>query len=140
MNERSRTTFAALADVLVPAADGFPAASAAGAGTVALDRFLAALPELAQPLEALLDRVEGLDPEAAVEQLRTDEAAFGLLAFAVAGGYLTEPAVLSRLGYRGRVASPVGDDLDDDVIALLELAIAGGPRYREIEPAALDLT
>ena len=138
MNERRRKTFAALADVLVPEADGFPAASAAGAGTVALDRFLAALPELEQPLEALLDRLEGLDPEAAVEQLAADEAAFGLLGFAAAGGYLTEPAVLSRLGYRGRVAAPVGDDLDDEVLALLEQAIDGGPRYREIEPTAAE--
>ena len=138
MNEARRAVLADLADRLIPSEashtvgdeSALPSAREAGVAQGGLDRVLAALPELAGPLAALLDRAAGVDPALALVELRTDPAALGVLEAVVAGAYLTEPAVLSRLGYRGRAASPVADDLDDDVVALLETAVDRGPIYR----------
>lgn len=130
MNERQRETAAALAELLVPAGSGMPSAREAGAGEAGLDRVLVALPELAAPLGALLDRASGRDPAEALAELREDAEAFSLLALLAAGAYLTEPEVLERLGYRGRPATPLGDDLDDGVVDLLEAVLARGGKYR----------
>lgn len=130
MNERRRETAAALAELLVPAGSGMPSAREAGAGEAGLDRVLVALPGLAAPLGALLDRASGRDPAEALAELRDDAEAFSLLALLAAGAYLTEPEVLERLGYRGRPATPVGDDLDDEAIELLEAVLARGATYR----------
>lgn len=130
MNERRRETAAALAEQLVPAGSGMPSAREAGAGEAGLDRVLAALPELAVPLGALLDRAAWRDPVEALAEIREHADAFSLLALLAAGAYLTEPDVLERLGYRGRQATPVGDDLDNEVIALLESVVARRATYR----------
>jgi hypothetical protein len=49
-----RATFAALADVLVPAAEGMPAASAVDIAGAGLDRVLRARPDLEAPLSRIL--------------------------------------------------------------------------------------
>jgi hypothetical protein len=49
LNERARATLRALADVLVPAGDGFPSASDAGVAGAWLDAMLVARPDLLQP-------------------------------------------------------------------------------------------
>ena len=120
MNERRRTTLALLAELLIPAADGFPSGRDAGVAQAGVDRVLTALPELQAPLAAALDRVDGLAAEAALAGLHGEPDGESIVQLVVAGAYLTEPAVLSRLGYRGRAASPVRDDLDNEVVELLE--------------------
>jgi len=49
-----RAAFAALADVLVPAAEGMPAASEVDIAGVGLDRVLRARPDLEAPLARVL--------------------------------------------------------------------------------------
>ena len=131
MNERRRATFASLAELLVPAVDGMPSAREAGAANAGLDRVLAARPELQAPLVQLLDRATGPDPAVALADLQREQAAFELLAFAVAGGYLTEPVVMGRLGYPGRPETPMTDDIDDEVVSLLEPVLDRGAVYRD---------
>lgn len=131
MNGRAREVLASLADLLVPPGDGMPSALEAGVASAGIDRVLAACPELESPLVRLLDRGTPPDPAGLLDELRTDPQAFGLLAFAVVGAYLTEPRVMDRLGYRGRPVAPVADDLDAGVRSLLESVLERGPVYRD---------
>jgi choline dehydrogenase-like flavoprotein len=108
LDARQRSRFAALADQMIPPAAGHPAPSAVGASGPLLDRALACRPDLVEPLrrglvvgpglgaEALLDRLDGVDPPAA-RALRT----------CVAGSYYMAPEVRSAIGYDGQEAAPV---------------------------------
>jgi hypothetical protein len=131
VNVSARTALAALADELVPAGDGMPSASEAGVAHGGVDRVLAVCPELAEPLGHILGRARDCTATEVLAELAGDEEAFRLLAFVVVGAYLTEPVVMGRLGYRGRQAAPVRDDIDDEVVELLERVLERGPVYRE---------
>ena len=133
MTERQRATFAVLAETLVPAAEGMPTVQDVALAQQGLDRVLVACPELEQPLAATLDRLDGLDGKQSLAALGSRPDELELALFAVVGAYVTSPAVTSRLGYRGRVATPLVDDVDDEVVALLEGVLARGPRYRRVE-------
>lgn len=111
--------YMALAELLVP-----------GSGGRGLERVLEALPELEEPLRALVETA-ALAPSPADALAEMDGEARELLALAVAGGYLTDPEVLRELGYPGRPAVPVEDDLDAEAIALLDVVRARGRVYRE---------
>ena len=115
MNERERGVLSSLAETMIPAEGALPSGRQAGVGEAGLDRVLDALPELAPPLTAVLGRLDGTE---AFDTL--DPEAQQVLGIVVAGAYLTEPAVVARLGYRGRAATPVRDDIDDEVVELLE--------------------
>jgi choline dehydrogenase-like flavoprotein len=102
LSAAQRSRLEGLADALIPAADGMPAASDVGVGGGALDRVLAARPDLTDGLVAALDEaadargVDDLSP-ASVRTLR----------YVVAAAYYLDPAVRERLGYPGTVARPV---------------------------------
>ncbi len=130
MNNGRRRTLAGLADLLVPGADGMPSASDAGVSGAGLDRLLEALPDLEAPLEALLDEAAGREPEAALAALHREGRA-AVLEIVTAGSYLTDGEVAALLGYGGREATPLADDLDDEVVELLESVLARGRAYRE---------
>ena len=70
---RGRATFAGLADVLVPATGGMPSASEIGVHERWVDRVIAARPDLAGRLEALLAAAAGCDPGAEVARLQAEE-------------------------------------------------------------------
>jgi hypothetical protein len=133
MNPEQRATLAALADVLVPAGADLPSASAAGVAERWLDEVLVALPEVREPLAALLLAVHGQDPAAAVAHLRVDApGGFELLCTVVAGAYFLNPEVQRSLGYPGPQAVPitVEDPPDYEQNGLLASVIARGPIYR----------
>ena len=76
-----RSILAALADVLIPAGDGFPAASVAGVAGGGLDQVLSFRPDLAPGLKKLLAAAEGRPAAEFVAGLKANEpAGFGLLA------------------------------------------------------------
>ena len=127
-----RTTLAALADVLVPAAEGMPAASEVGIDGEGLDRVLRARPDL----EPLLARVLGegvlVDPAGRVRELQSeDPAGFEALALAATGGYYTVARVRALIGYPGQVYEParVGQDIDTSD-PMLWRVVERGPVYR----------
>jgi hypothetical protein len=123
-----RDTLAGLADALIPAADGMPAASEAGAAGALLDRVLAVRSELEEPLAAVTAAAAGRDPAAEVERLQRDEPElFEALTTAIAGGYFMSEDVRARLGYPGQQALALEDDLDPE---LLRPVIERGPIYR----------
>jgi len=130
-----RTTLAALADVLIPAADDheLPSAGQAGVAERWLDEVLSVLPEVAEPLATLLLGVAEEEPYAAVARLQIeDPVGFDLLCTVVAGAYFLNPEVRQSIGYPGQQAVPIVVETPPDYErdGLLASVIARGPVYR----------
>lgn len=125
-----RKVLAALADVLIPAGDGFPAASQAGVSREGIDQVLAARPDLEAGLARVLAAAEGRDAEELVAELRAgDPAGFGVLAEVVPGAYFLDAGVRASIGYHGQTAQPI-DPADGVDRELLRPVIERGPIYR----------
>jgi hypothetical protein len=123
-----RETLAGLADVLIPAADGMPSASEAGATGRLLDEVLRVRGDLEEPLATLTAAAADKDPRAEVDRLKAEEPElFEALTTAIAGGYFMSDYVRERLGYPGQQALQLEDDHDP---ALLQPVIDRGPIYR----------
>jgi hypothetical protein len=120
----NRERLAELADALIPAEDGMPSASEAGAVGEWLDAVLAARPEFAGPLEGLAGSSE---PIATLPE--RDPAGWGVLTAAVVAAYYMNPDVSARVGYAGQRAIPIDPDAPD-YLDLLESVKARGAVYR----------
>jgi hypothetical protein len=126
-----RAVLAGLADVLIPAGDGMPSASAAAVAEEGLNLVLAAVPSLEASLADVLARARGRDPAEVVASLaRTDPAAFGILTEVVTAAYFMNPAVREAVGYTGQGPSPIDPRVDYMEDGLLESVIKRGPIYR----------
>src|SRR5688572_29350428 len=102
-----RAVLAALADVLIPAAEGMPSASEANAHGKWLDRAPAARRDLEPVLARLLAEARGRDPDEEVRRLDAEEPeAFAALMTLVAGAYTMNLKVRKRLGYPGQKHNP----------------------------------
>ena len=126
-----RAVLAGLADVLIPAGDGFSSASEAGVAGQVLDEVLSVRPDLAAGLKKLLASAKGKPAAEFLAELQNvDPASFGLLAELVPGAYFLNPQVRASLGYHGQGPHPIDprpDYLDD---GLLQSVIDRGPIYR----------
>ena len=134
MSALDRERFGALADELVPAAEGMPSATDAGVHREGLDRVLAARPDLAPVLERVLAGAAG-EPGDVLRRLEDeDEAGFAALTLAVTGAYYTDPAVRRLIGYPGQRYQPElvtrAPDWDE---AALARVVARGAIYRSTE-------
>ena len=131
LNERERAVLGALADVLIPAGEGFSSANDAGVAARGLDEVLNCRPELFESLKRLAARAQGREPREFMDELkRSDPLAFGLFADFVGGAYFLNAHVREKLGYGGQTARPIDphpDYLDDE---LLQSVIDRGPIYR----------
>jgi hypothetical protein len=128
-----RAVLAGIADALIPKADGMPAASEAGVAGRWLDEVLRLRPDFGPPLIAVLDKVKGVEPNAAVARMRAeDPAGFGVLAEVVAGGYFLNKEVRTAIGYPGQQSVPIAseDPPDYEQDGLIASVIARGPIYR----------
>lgn len=128
-----RAVLAAVADVLIPKGDGMPSATEAGVAGRWLDEVLQLRPDFGPPLAAVLDKMKGLDPTAAVTRERADDpAGFGVLAEVVAGGYFLNPRVRSAIGYPGQQSVPIQPEEPPDYEqdGLIASVIARGRVYR----------
>jgi hypothetical protein len=126
-----RATLAALADVLIPTA------SQAGVAERWLDEVLIALPELSEPLTALLQKLESQAPTGAIAKIQQeDPGGFDLLCTVVAGAYFLNPEIRRTIGYPGQQAVPiqVEDPPDYEQDGLLASVISRGPIYRPTPP------
>lgn len=134
IDERLRARLAAVADRLIPAADGMPAASRVDIGGRQLDAVLASRPDLADDIRRVLEAAGDVqDAIAWIEALRADDVSgYEALVTAVVGGYYLHPEVKRLLGYPGQVAEPVNVDPLPDYAdeGLLERVYARGPIYR----------
>jgi hypothetical protein len=134
MDERLRTRLSAVADLLIPAADGMPAPSSVAIGGSQLDLVLASRPDLEPALLRALDAADDVDDGIAwlaALQVR-DPAAHDALVLAVVAGYYLRPEVQRLLGYPGQVAEEVSVAALPDYVSegLLERVYERGPIYR----------
>jgi hypothetical protein len=126
-----RAVLAGLADVLIPAGDGMPSASAAGVDEHGLDQVLAAVPSLAASLADVLSRAKGREPAEVIRSLaRTDPSAYGVLTEVVTAAYFMNADVRKAVGYTGQGPSPLDPRVDYMEDGLLESVIKRGPIYR----------
>ena len=126
-----RAVLAGLADVLIPAGDGMPSASAATVAEEGLDQVLAAVPGLRASLADVLARAQGREPAEVVASLaRTDPAAYGVLTEVVTAAYFMNPNVRKAVGYTGQGPSPLDPRVDYMEDGLLESVIKRGRIYR----------
>jgi hypothetical protein len=118
----------ALADRLIPAEDGMPSASEAGATGRWLEAVLAARPDLQAPLEGLAASTAGMSAEQAIAVLpERDPAGWTALTSAIVAAYYFNPEVCERIGYQGQRALPLGPPDHEE---LLDSVVARGPVYR----------
>ena len=130
-NPDQRAVLAGLADVLIPAGDGMPSASAARVAGEGLDQVLAAVPSLGPGLARVLATAKGREPAEVVAGLaRTDPGAYGILTEVVTAAYFMNPDVLKAVGYTGQGPSPLDPRVDYMEDGLLESVIKRGPIYR----------
>ena len=132
LDASQRGSFGALADILIPHAEGMPAATEIDISGVALDRVLKVRPDLLPDLERALKADTG-DPaaERIADLQKLDPAAFDAVAIAATGGYYMDSTVRGLIGYPGQTFTPerLADtiNLDDP---LIQKVIARGPIYR----------
>jgi hypothetical protein len=126
-----RAVLAGLADVLIPAGDGMPSASAADVAGEGLNQVLAAVPSLGLSLADVLAGAKGREPAEVVARLaRTDPAAHGILTEVVTAAYFMNPDVCKAVGYTGQGPSSLDPRVDYMEDGLLESVIKRGPIYR----------
>jgi hypothetical protein len=126
-----RAVLAGLADVLIPAGDGMPSASAGAVAEEGLNKVLAAVPDLGASLADVLAKAKGREPAEVIAGLaRTDPAAYGILAEVVTAAYFMNPDVRKAVGYTGQGPSPIDPRVDYMEDGLLESVIKRGPIYR----------
>ncbi|MFI6322302.1 hypothetical protein ACIBG8_32530 [Nonomuraea sp. NPDC050556] len=128
LDPAERATLSALADLLIPAEDGMPAASAAGVPEGGVDYVLDVRPDLCGPLVTLLAEAADEDPCAFLRDL--DPEAMAALGEVVAGAYYLDDRVRVLIGYHGRRAVPVdeSEEIDPDLLAPV---LARGPIFRD---------
>lgn len=133
ISDERRAQLGAMADELIPAGGGMPSASQAGVAGRYLDEVLAARPDLAEPVERMLEGVDGLAPGAAIAKLRdTDPEGWGVLTAIVPGAYFLNAEIRAAIGYPGLERRPIDPDAEPDYNqdGLLDSVVARGPVYR----------
>lgn len=133
LSEQDRATFAALADVLIPEAEGMPSASQAGVHLETLDRILALRPDLVEPFLRGIRAAAGQGAQAAANTLnQQDPAALTAIGLAASAGYYMQPQVRQLIGYPGQESRPGNPDETPEYVAngMLQQVIDRGPIFR----------
>jgi hypothetical protein len=133
VSEETRKRLVAIADDLVPAAEGMPAASEVNVGGKQLDLVLGTLPHLAPHLERALSWEE--PPTSGIEwtcRLQAEDVdAYVAITVALVGAYYTHPRVKQLLDYPGQVGQAVFVGYPEYVTeGLLDVVLERGPIYR----------
>ncbi|CUR58789.1 conserved hypothetical protein [metagenome] len=132
LTDDDRSTFAGIADVLIPDAEGMPSATQAHVPERHLDEALSYRPDLAEGLQQALGAARGLPAEEAIELLNTEHIpAFEALGTLLAGAYFLSPDVRELIGYPGQVPTPARDDVDS-YLDLLENVLERGQVFRAV--------
>jgi hypothetical protein len=126
------TTFAAVADFLIPAAHGMPSA----ADVVNDDRVafvLRARPDLTEPLRAALRTDLGRDVQTRLNALVNEPTNLAALQLTIVAGYYTDKRVRELIGYPGQMAIEVKSWLVPEYLeeGLIDAVLARGPVWRD---------
>jgi len=125
INPDQRATFAALADVLIPASDTMPSATAAGVADALLDQALGYRPDLVGPFTAALAACAGKDAENALDDLsKEDPGQFEALTVVASGAYFLSPTVKAAMPYDA-APRPAREDMDSYIDLLANVVERG---------------
>ncbi|GAB5471159.1 MAG: hypothetical protein Kilf2KO_41890 [Rhodospirillales bacterium] len=133
INDRHRATFAGIADVLIPEAEGMPSASQAEVPGAILDRVVELRSDLREAFFRGLNKASGQDPQTAIEGLdRDDPEALGAIGLLASAAYYMQPQVRALIGYPGQENRPVDAESEPAYIAngMLQEVIDRGSIYR----------
>lgn len=134
LDETLRATFAAIADVLIPNAEGMPSASEMDVQGEVLDRILGLRPDLRENLLRGLSKAVGRSASDAANDLnKTDAAALSAIGLVASAGYYMSPRVRELIGYPGQQSRPETDpDATPEYVAngMLQQVIDRGPIFR----------
>ncbi len=133
LDDAARSTFAALADHLIPAAHGMPSARDV-VDDERLRFVLGSRPDLVEPLSAALRDDLGDDPSHRLDRLEREESAnHAALTFVVVAGYYTDADVRKRIGYPGqrRILPDSGATEPWHEEGLTDQVLARGPVYKD---------
>ena len=133
LDDSLRGTFLALADALIPEAEGMPAASQVGVGGDILERMLALRPDLRDAFTRGLHAAAGKPAAEAAQALnRDDQAALGAIGLVAAAGYYMSPKVRALIGYPGQESRPADPDAAPEYVAngMLQQVIDRGPIFK----------
>jgi choline dehydrogenase-like flavoprotein len=125
LSDTQRERLRELADIVVPAGDGMPAASEVDVGGPLVDRVLAARPDLLEPLARVLDGAGAGTTFAHLEQ--ADPSALNQARYVIAAAYYLDDRVRALLEYAPEPAQPVRADLYPTYVAegLLDHLLTG---------------
>jgi hypothetical protein len=133
LDDALRGTFLALADALIPEAEGMPATSRVGVGGDILERMLALRPDLRDAFIRGLRAAAGKPAAEAAQALnRDDQAALGAIGLVAAAGYYMSPKVRALIGYPGQESRPADPDATPEYVAngMLQQVIDRGPIFK----------
>lgn len=129
-----RATFAGIADVLIPEAEGMPSASQVGVHEAVLDRILSLRPDLVENFLRGLNKASGQEPRAAANLLnKEDTPALSAIGLVASAGYYMEPRVRKLIGYPGQEKRPEADpDATPEYVTngMLQQVIDRGPIFK----------
>jgi hypothetical protein len=107
MTYERRAIFAGIADVLIPAEEGMPAATEVGVHLDMVDHVLSLRPDLADDFWRGLDAAAGKPAGVAANDLNKDDAAaLSAIGLAASAGYYMTPKVRELIGYPGQQSRP----------------------------------
>lgn len=129
-----RETFKGIADVLIPNAEGMPAASEVGVHEETLDMILGLRPDLRENFVRGLTSIQGKEPRDAANALNmSDGHALTAIGLVASAGYYMSPVVREKIGYPGQQSRPDPDpDATPPYVAdgMLQKVIDRGPIFR----------
>lgn len=133
LTPQQRAAFGAIADHLIPAYKGLPAATTVGVHQDMLDAVLSYRPDIEEPFLRGLAAVDTGDLSASLNALfRADADAFNALGLAASGGYYMTAEVRAILGYPGQESLTYDAHATPDYLTdhMLERVVRRGPLYR----------
>ncbi len=133
VSDSHRATFAGLADVLIPEAEGMPSATQVEVHGAILDRVVELRPDLREAFFRGLNKAEGQDPPQAAQALNKDDPeALGAIGLLASAAYYMEPSVRERIGYPGQENRAIDADAEPEYVAngMLQVVIDRGPIFR----------
>ncbi len=133
VSDSHRATFAGLADVLIPEAEGMPSATQVEVHGDILDRVVELRPDLREAFFRGLNKAAGQDPTEAAHALnREDAEALGAIGLLASAAYYIQPKVRQLIGYPGQENRPVDADSEPEYVAngMLKVVTDRGPIYR----------
>lgn len=134
VSDELRKRLVALADELIPAAEGMPAASTVDIAGKQLDRVVTARPDVVEPLVRGLTAAGEVDDAIAwMGKLASeDPEAHDAIAAAIVGGYYMHPEIMACLRYPGQTGREISIGVLPEYVTegLLEHVVERGSIFR----------